>query len=65
VRDDVRASAQRMYEAFNTRNFTATEEIFTADFYSHPLDTTGRAVPPGRGNGSMRSSPTPGSLSRT
>jgi predicted SnoaL-like aldol condensation-catalyzing enzyme len=30
-----------MYEAFNTRNFTATEQIFTADFYSHPMGTTG------------------------
>lgn len=39
--DDTRAAARRMYEAFNTRDFGATAEIFTADFYSHPLGTTG------------------------
>jgi predicted SnoaL-like aldol condensation-catalyzing enzyme len=38
---DPRATAQRMYEAFNARNYTATQEIFTQDFYSHPLDATG------------------------
>jgi predicted SnoaL-like aldol condensation-catalyzing enzyme len=39
--DDVRAAAQRMYAAFNARDHTAAEEIFTTDFYSHPLGTTG------------------------
>ncbi|RJL23207.1 ester cyclase [Bailinhaonella thermotolerans] len=39
--DDVRAAARRMYAAFNNRDHTSTAEIFTADFYSHPLGTTG------------------------
>jgi hypothetical protein len=39
--EDVRAAAQRMYEAFNARDYGAVAEIFTADFYSHPLETTG------------------------
>jgi predicted SnoaL-like aldol condensation-catalyzing enzyme len=39
--DDVRAAAERMYAAFNARDHAATAEIFTADFYSHPLGTTG------------------------
>ncbi|MEV7010827.1 nuclear transport factor 2 family protein [Streptosporangium sp. NPDC051022] len=39
--DEVRAAARRMYAAFNAREHTATEEIFTTDFYSHPLSTTG------------------------
>lgn len=39
--DDVRAAANRMYAAFNAHEHTATDEIFTADFFSHPLGTTG------------------------
>ncbi|MFI9594535.1 nuclear transport factor 2 family protein [Nonomuraea sp. NPDC052265] len=39
--EDVRAAAQRMYAAFNTRDHAATAEIFAADFRSHPLGTTG------------------------
>ncbi|WP_433437215.1 ester cyclase [Nonomuraea sp. CA-141351] len=39
--DHVRAAAQRMYAAFNAHDHTAAEEIFTSDFYSHPLGTTG------------------------
>ena len=39
--DDVRAVGQRMYEAFNTHDFGAAENIFAADFVSHPLGTTG------------------------
>ncbi|MEU4342602.1 nuclear transport factor 2 family protein [Nocardia sp. NPDC023852] len=39
--DDVRAVARGMYAAFNARNHDAAEDIFTADFYSHPLDMTG------------------------
>jgi predicted SnoaL-like aldol condensation-catalyzing enzyme len=39
--DDVRAAADRMYAAFNAHDHTATQEIFTADFYSHPMGTTG------------------------
>lgn len=39
--DDVRAVGRRMYEAFNTHDFGAAETIFSADFVSHPLGTTG------------------------
>jgi predicted SnoaL-like aldol condensation-catalyzing enzyme len=39
--DEVRAAARRMYTAFNTHDYAAVEEIFTADFYSHPLAATG------------------------
>ncbi|MER6824504.1 nuclear transport factor 2 family protein [Streptosporangium sp. NPDC000563] len=41
--EDVRAAARRMYAAFNAHDHAATEGIFTADFYSHPLGTTGPA----------------------
>lgn len=40
--DDVRAVARRMYEAFNAHDHAAAQENFTADFYSHPLSTTGQ-----------------------
>lgn len=36
-----RALAHRMHEAFNTSDFAAMPEIFTADFHSHPMGTTG------------------------
>lgn len=39
--EDVRAIAQRMYEAFNARDLTAAERIFSTDFVSHPLGTVG------------------------
>ncbi|MDO0938938.1 nuclear transport factor 2 family protein [Streptomyces sp. DG2A-72] len=39
--DDVRALAERMYEAFNARDLAAAEAIFSADFVSHPLGTVG------------------------
>ncbi|MFI6921020.1 nuclear transport factor 2 family protein [Nonomuraea spiralis] len=39
--DAVRAAARRMYMAFNAREYTSMEEIFTTDFFSHPLGTTG------------------------
>ncbi|NUW36321.1 nuclear transport factor 2 family protein [Nonomuraea sp. SMC257] len=39
--DHVRAVARRMYEAFNTRDVRAADEIFAADFVSHPLGTVG------------------------
>lgn len=29
---------RRMHEAFNNRDFEAVGEIFTPDFYSHPLE---------------------------
>ncbi|MCK2215538.1 nuclear transport factor 2 family protein [Actinomadura sp. ATCC 31491] len=38
---DVRALARRMYAAFNARDHEAARDIFTADFRSHPLGTTG------------------------
>lgn len=41
MKDDVRAAARRIYAAFNAHDHAAAEEIFTADFYSHPLGTTG------------------------
>ncbi|MFF1546552.1 ester cyclase [Streptomyces sp. NPDC058291] len=39
--DDVRALAERMYEAFNVRDLAAARAIFSADFVSHPLGTVG------------------------
>lgn len=38
---DGRALAYGMHEAFNTRNFEAVDEIFTPDFFSHPMGTSG------------------------
>ncbi len=38
---DARALAYRMHEAFNTRNVEAVDEIFTPDFFSHPMGTSG------------------------
>jgi len=40
--DEVRAVARRLYAAFNAHDHAATAEIFAADFYSHPLGTTGQ-----------------------
>ncbi|MFC5184548.1 ester cyclase [Actinomadura harenae] len=39
--DEVRAAAEAMYTAFNAHDHEAAHDIFTADFYSHPLGTTG------------------------
>ena len=39
--DEARAAALRMYTAFNNHDHAAALEIFTDDFYSHPLKTTG------------------------
>ncbi|WP_436528756.1 ester cyclase [Actinoplanes sp. HUAS TT8] len=39
--DQARAAALRMYAAFNDRDHAAAPQIFTDDFYSHPLGTTG------------------------
>ena len=36
-----RALAYRMHDAFNARNFEAVDDIFTPDFFSHPLGTSG------------------------
>jgi predicted SnoaL-like aldol condensation-catalyzing enzyme len=41
--DEVRAAALRMYAAFNAHDHEAADNIFTADFHSHPLGTTGPA----------------------
>jgi predicted SnoaL-like aldol condensation-catalyzing enzyme len=38
---DVRAVARRMYDAFNTYDHAAADQLFAADFYSHPMGTTG------------------------
>src|SRR5690349_3534328 len=34
---------QRMYDAANGRDLDAVDEIFAADFHSHPMGTTGSA----------------------
>lgn len=39
--DDVRAATQRIYAAFNAHDHAAAADIFTADFYSHSMGTTG------------------------
>ncbi|MGV9328935.1 ester cyclase [Streptosporangium sandarakinum] len=39
--DDAKVLAHRMYEAFNARDVAAAGTIFSADFVSHPLGTTG------------------------
>ncbi|MFI1995629.1 ester cyclase [Actinoplanes sp. NPDC020271] len=38
---EVRAAALRMYQAFNSHDHAAALEIFTDDFYSHPLEAAG------------------------
>ncbi|MFJ3339290.1 ester cyclase [Streptomyces sp. NPDC086766] len=38
---DVRAIAQRMYDAFNSRDLAEAETIFSGDFVSHALGTVG------------------------
>lgn len=45
-RDDAIALVRRMQECFNTRRFDAAADLFTPDFFSHPLGTTG--FPAGR-----------------
>lgn len=42
-RTDPAELGHRMHAAFNARDFDAVQEIFTPDFYSHPLDG-GRAA---------------------
>ncbi|RFU39546.1 DUF4440 domain-containing protein [Actinomadura logoneensis] len=41
MNDDARAVAEAMYTAFNTHDHQAAHDIFTPDFYSHPMDATG------------------------
>lgn len=38
---DAGALVRRMQECFNTRRFDQADELFTPDFVSHPLGTTG------------------------
>ncbi|MFD2083471.1 Predicted SnoaL-like aldol condensation-catalyzing enzyme [Actinopolymorpha cephalotaxi] len=35
------ALVRRMLECFNTRQFDQADDLFTPDFFSHPLGTTG------------------------
>jgi predicted SnoaL-like aldol condensation-catalyzing enzyme len=44
TRDDAGALVQRMQECFNTRQFDEADDLFTPDFFSHPLGTTGFAA---------------------
>jgi predicted SnoaL-like aldol condensation-catalyzing enzyme len=39
--NDARALGQRIYDAFNSRDFGAAETIFAPDFVSHALGTVG------------------------
>ena len=39
TKEDTKNLIQRMYDAFNTRNVAAADDIFAPDFYSHPLKT--------------------------
>jgi predicted ester cyclase len=39
TKEETKALIQRMYDAFNTKNIAAADEIFAPDFYSHPLKT--------------------------
>lgn len=38
-KEDTKNLILRMYNAFNTRDITAMDDIFAPDFYSHPLKT--------------------------
>jgi predicted SnoaL-like aldol condensation-catalyzing enzyme len=37
TKGDTKDLIQSMYDAFNTRNIVAADDIFAPDFYSHPL----------------------------
>jgi ketosteroid isomerase-like protein len=39
--DDTATIGRRMYAAFNARDLAAARTLFTPDFVSHPLGTTG------------------------
>ena len=39
TKEETKNLIQRMYDAFNTKNVAAADEIFAPDFYSHPLKT--------------------------
>ncbi|MFI9818640.1 ester cyclase [Saccharothrix variisporea] len=38
---DPETLVRRMQECFNTRQFDQADDLFTPDFFSHPLGTTG------------------------
>jgi predicted SnoaL-like aldol condensation-catalyzing enzyme len=44
AREDASALVQRMQEYFNARQFDQADDLFTPDFFSHPLGTTGFAA---------------------
>ena len=44
MKNDTEHIIYRMYEAFNSRNIDAADDIFTKDFYSHPLQSGVEAV---------------------
>jgi len=39
LEEENRLLVERMYDAFNARNLSPTDDIFAPDFYSHPLKT--------------------------
>lgn len=41
TRDDASALVLRMQECFNSRRFDEVDDLYTPDFFSHPLGTTG------------------------
>ncbi|TDD79212.1 hypothetical protein E1293_23970 [Actinomadura darangshiensis] len=41
ARDDARNLVLRMQECFNTRRFDQAADLFTPDFFSHPLGAAG------------------------
>jgi predicted SnoaL-like aldol condensation-catalyzing enzyme len=41
---DAAAPVRQLLECFNTRRFDQADELFTPDFFSHPLGTTGFAA---------------------
>jgi predicted SnoaL-like aldol condensation-catalyzing enzyme len=41
AREDARTLIQLMQGSFNTRQFDQADDLFTPDFFSHPLGTTG------------------------
>ena len=41
TRDDVSNLIQRLHEAFNSRQFDRADDLFTPDFFSHPLGRRG------------------------
>lgn len=44
TREETEQIIHRMYEAFNSRNIKAADDIFTKGFYSHPLQAGLEAV---------------------